>query len=786
MCQEARSVPWHKVGRAWRYGLVFRPVSGLRWLLSSLTVVLFVACSLTSSLDDLKGGPDGGGGSGGDAGDGQAGDGSAATGNTGGGTAADGSACGTDGECQSAHCVDGVCCNTACDSDCMACTSALKGGGVDGECGPSQAGTDPREDCTDDGVASCGNDGRCDGKGACRKYAAGLECAAQTCTGGVKSFAKTCDGSGACQDNGSQPCQPASCNGVVCTGDCAGDNECQPGEFCDIASGDCTAKLANGAACQPSKANQCASGQCVDGVCCDTACTGACQSCKAAFTGAADGTCAPVATGTDPDGECADQGSSTCGTDGVCDGAGACRKYAVGTVCKLGSCAGSTLTNPSTCSATGQCQPNGSTACAPYLCGSATTCGTTCSNDAQCVSGNACDTTSGTCGAKKPNGQPCSSGNQCTSGFCVDGVCCESACTGACKACSTAKKGSGADGTCGNVGNGLDPDDDCADQGAASCGTNGACNGSGACALYASGTQCAAGSCSGSTKTNPSTCNGTGTCSAGGTSSCGAYMCSGANCGTSCSTDTQCTNGNFCQGGLCGGKKGNGSTCSAGSECSSNFCVDGFCCSTACTGLCQACANALTGAANGTCASVPNGQDPQNECAAQAASTCGTTGACNGSGACALYAAGTQCVAPSCSGSTTLTAADTCNGSGTCVDNGIVNCSPYVCAANACKTSCTSSTDCASGYYCNGTTCQAGAAPNGTACTSPAQCASGFCVDGYCCNSSCTGVCKTCNGAYSDSGVNGSCDNVGECSDPYNECSGSSICSFGKCWAICP
>jgi len=755
----------------------------IRWLAPLGAVGLVIACSLTSSLDDLKGSPDAGGAGGGPA-DGQAGDGSAATGNTGGGTAANGSACGTDGECKSEHCVDGVCCNTACDSDCMACTGALKGGGVDGECGPAQSGTDPREDCTDDGVATCGNDGRCDGKGSCRKYGAGLECSAQTCSAGVKSFAKTCDGNGTCVDNGSQQCDAGSCDGVVCTGDCSSDAACPANQYCDIASGDCTAKLANGATCQPGKASQCASGQCVDGVCCDSACTGTCTSCKAEFTGGKDGTCAPVTTGSDPDGECADQGSASCGSDGVCDGVGACRKYAVGTVCKLGSCASAVLTNPSTCNAQGQCQANGTTNCTPYVCGSATSCGTTCSNDVQCVSGNVCDPTTSSCGAKKPPGQACTSGNQCQSGFCVDSVCCDSACTGACKACSTSKKGSGANGTCGNVGSGLDPDAECGDQGAPSCGTNGSCNGNGGCALYASGTQCASGSCAGSTKTNPSTCNGTGSCVAGSTSSCGAYLCSGANCGTSCTLDTQCTAGNFCQNSLCGGKKGNGSSCGAPSECSSGFCVDGFCCNVACNAECMACAGSLTGSPNGTCANIPSGQDPNGDCTDQGAASCQKTGVCNGSGACRLYPAGTQCAPASCASGTTLTAADTCNGSGTCVDNGTQNCSPYICSGSSCKTSCGSSTDCVPGYYCSGTTCLPGAAPNGTPCSTPAQCASGFCVDGYCCNTSCSGVCKTCDGAHSDSGANGTCDNVSECSDPYNECAG--ICAFGKCWNLCP
>src|SRR5690606_5560856 len=83
------------------------------------------------------------------------------------------------------------------------------------------------------------------------------------------------------------------------------------GQPCDGA-GACT--KAPGEAC--SVAAECASGYCVDGVCCDVECAGVCESCIAASTGGQDGTCAPVTTGTDPDGEC--------GPNQACNGAGSC------------------------------------------------------------------------------------------------------------------------------------------------------------------------------------------------------------------------------------------------------------------------------------------------------------------------------------------------------------------------------------------------------------------------------------------------------------------------------
>jgi hypothetical protein len=52
--------------------------------------------------------------------------------------------------------------------------------------------------------------------------------------------------------------------------------------------------------------------------------------------------------------------------------------------------------------------------------------------------------------------------------------------------------------------------------------------------------------------------------------------------------------------------------------------------------------------------------------------------------------------------------ADTCNGLGTCVDNGSVACGFYACnaATGLCRTVCNVNTDCASGRTCSGGVCQ--------------------------------------------------------------------------------
>ncbi|MEP7123053.1 MAG: kelch repeat-containing protein [Byssovorax sp.] len=378
----------------------------------------------------------------------------------------------------------------------------------------------------------------------------------------------------------------------------------------------------------------------------------------------------------------------------------------------------------------------------------------------------------------------CTVPGECQTGFCVDGFCCNTACTGLCQACSAAKKGSGASGTCGSIAVATDPDNECATQATSTCGTNGSCNGAGACQQYASGTSCLAASCSGSTLTNASTCNGTGTCVAGSQVSCGAYQCSGAACGTTCVLPTDCTAGNVCIAGKCVAPLPVGSVCTTANQCSSGFCADGFCCGTACGGLCQACSAAKTGGANGTCGSVIAATDPDNECAAQATSTCGTNGSCDGVGACQKYVTGTSCVAPSCSGSTLNNGSD-CNGSGTCISKGTTPCDPYVCGVGAaCKTLCVSNADCTAGNLCIGGKCGS-PLPDGSICLSAGSCQSGNCVDGVCCNTACNGgACDACSklaGAPSD----GVCAMLtgNKCNDG-DPCTQTDTCMAGTCMGL--
>ena len=452
-----------------------------------------------------------------------------------------GAVCASSAECGSGFCVDGVCCNAGCTGLCQACSAGKKGVGADGTCGPITTGADPDNDCAQDAAATCGKTGQCNGSGACQLYSSGTSCGSPVCQGTVLK-AQSCDGTGSCIPSAAgQDCAPYACSNGACQGACVTNADCAMGFVCSM--GTCVMPIANGGACAMN--GQCASGACVDGVCCNTACGGLCQACTVAKKGGGtDGVCGPIAVGGDPDSECVQQASSSCGQTGSCDGSGACQLYAQGTSCGASVCQGS-IVKGQLCNGMGQCvsDPAGQD-CAPYVC-SGGTCKNPCANSNECLAGYVC--TNGACQPAGSPGAPCGGAAECGSGFCVDGVCCDKGCTDACEACSTAKKGQGADGVCGAIKNGTDPDSECAAQVPSTCGQNGQCNGSGACALYAAGSQCAPGSCSGTTQTGASQCDGTGMCLPGSMTMCvPGYGCEGTKCATSCTENAQCAPGYEC------------------------------------------------------------------------------------------------------------------------------------------------------------------------------------------------------------------------------------------------
>jgi hypothetical protein len=317
-----------------------------------------------------------------------------------------GSSCTAGTACSSGFCVDGVCCNNAC-SGCNACSQTLTGQ-ANGFCAPVPAGLDPHDTCADErGTNQCGNDGTCDGSGACRKVATSHQCTPASCDGGSFTPASNCNGTGACTTVTPQSCGAFQCSVTDgCKTTCTTQADCGSQSYCNTSTGSCLPKLATGAACTPTTG--CLSGYCVDGVCCESACSGTCQACSTAKTGASNGLCRPVSAGSDPDSECAVDTGNACGRDGTCDGVGACRYQVLGTACGNASCSGEGSYTPrGQCNGSGTCVAGTAGPCTGHLpCASSTACATTCTDRSttgcpsgyKCVGGNSCVLATVDCG----------------------------------------------------------------------------------------------------------------------------------------------------------------------------------------------------------------------------------------------------------------------------------------------------------------------------------------------------------------------------------------------------
>ena len=156
------------------------------------------------------------------------------------------------------------------------------------------------------------------------------------------------------------------------------------------------------------------------------------------------------------------------------------------------------------------------------------------------------------------------------------------------------------------------------------------------------------GSC-GSTKPLGTTCNTGSECYSGhcypvgdGTSACCQSDCGSTKCsvcsqkagwtcqgatygqqGTGCGGTMMCT-GTGPNGCIARASKANGTACTGAAECSSGFCVDNYCCNSACNGVCMSCKVARQ---YGTCTPTPAGSTDDATCAVGSQ-------ACDGHGAC--------------------------------------------------------------------------------------------------------------------------------------------------------
>ena len=404
-------------------------------------------------------------------------------------------------------------------------------------------------------------------------------------------------------------------------------------------------------------------------------------------------------------------------------------------------------------------------------------------------------------------GLSCTSNAQCASGNCVDGVCCQSACTGTCMECVAQSGSQGTLGQCVPVAVSK-PDLNAK----ATCTAPMACSGVGVCKkangqTCTAGGECATGLCADG-RCCPSACQDT-------CKSCGLPgsqgICSNIPAGVPDPlAKVTCTSTTLCDGqGSC--KKAPGQTCSAPGQCASGHCVDGYCCSSSCTASCMSCG---APGKQGACSPIPSGLPdayPANTCsgakACDGAGTCKKANgqACNGGGECATG----QCIGGRC--------CQSCSAPGQCFSG---HCVDGYCCNSSCTASCMScgvagqqgacspippgvpdaypANACSGAKACDGAgTCKAA---NGLACASGAQCGSGHCVDGHCCHSACKETCRSCGLAgklgtcavvpaavpdkYAATPCTGAqaCDGAGTCKTANGQlCTSGAQCGSGLC-----
>jgi len=396
------------------------------------------------------------------------------------------------------------------------------------------------------------------------------------------------------------------------------------------------------------------------------------------------------------------------------------------------------------------------------------------------------------CGA---NGTTCSTGSECCSGHCVDGYCCNTACTETCKACNI----TGHLGTCTNIPDGQDPDNECS---ATECGT-GNCNGNGACGWYTSGEHncpvCK--TCQGAT--SPSCVNiANHNQDSEGTNLCGVND-EKENCaaGTACSGGT-CSSGSYCnaawaycscQGDNCYNDGGSAYYCQGACD-GSNNCDYAANCDSVPTNDSLTFTNPYTGGSNDAVADDStewNFQAVVSDSDGYANLATVVLRLANSSDNTPPYDAlkftwtessdsfSETADSQNCATITSTASDSSCSGNTCTLDFKIKfnsNFSAYITNYNAQLYTTDDASATKEDTYVNFYQVKKA---NGQACSGGSECASGHCVDGVCCNTACTGTCKACNLAGSE----GTCSNVPNhqqdsdtCTAICKECDGSGNC----------
>jgi hypothetical protein len=147
--------------------------------------------------------------------------------------------CAHDSDCPTHHCVEGICCDSACNDRCHSC-ALLSAPGI---CTLEPAGVDLKNECGAENTCTgtCGSAGECIGAGA------GSMCARNRCNGPSTGIGPAyCSGPGAACSNAEVvpfDCSPYACAPAfgACLTTCVSSDDCANGFVCDVGSKTCVA-----------------------------------------------------------------------------------------------------------------------------------------------------------------------------------------------------------------------------------------------------------------------------------------------------------------------------------------------------------------------------------------------------------------------------------------------------------------------------------------------------------------------------------------------------------------
>lgn len=130
-----------------------------------------------------------------------------------------GESCTSSVSCSTNHCVDDVCCDAPCAGECESCLGSQTAL-LDGTCGAVVAGTDPEEECADDGAA-CLRTGVC-GAAGCEVHPPG-DCVLAPCASAAECASGFCVDGLCCDD----PCD-GTCESCLASSTGEADGVCAP------------------------------------------------------------------------------------------------------------------------------------------------------------------------------------------------------------------------------------------------------------------------------------------------------------------------------------------------------------------------------------------------------------------------------------------------------------------------------------------------------------------------------------------------------------------------------